>query len=85
MTTEIEFGLKIMAIGMITVFSILGMVVIGGKLMILSINKWGSEEAPDLPLKSNDSGIDKTKISVLSSVVAIVTGGKGKITNIKKL
>lgn len=85
MSEEIEFGLTIMAVGMITVFSILGLVVLGGKVMILAINKFAPEVEIAPPPKLASQGISKTKISVLASVVAAITGGKGKITKIKKL
>lgn len=86
MSEEIEFGLTIMAVGMITVFSILGFVVLGGKVMIKMINRFGSDEVNlPPPIKMATQAIDNTKISVLASVVTAVTKGTGKITSIKKL
>ena len=85
MSEEIEFGLTLMAVGMTTVITILGLVVMGGKTLILLINKF----SPEVELMSIQSQgteyISKTKISVLASSVAAATKGKGKITNIKKL
>ena len=86
MSEEIEFGLTIMAVGMITVFSILGFVVLGGKIMIILINKYASDEINlPPPTKLAVQSIDNTKISVLASAVASATKGIGRITNIKKL
>jgi len=86
MSEGMEFGLTIMAVGMITVFSILGLVVLGGKIMILLINRFASEEEKAPPNQSSgNQQIDNAKISVLAAAVATVTGGKGKITSIKKL
>ncbi len=86
MSEEIEFGLTIMAVGMITVFSILGFVVLGGKIMIILINKFASDEIIPPPSgKLVSQPIDNTKISVLASAVTAATKGKGKITSIKKL
>lgn len=86
MNEEIEFGLTIMAVGMITVFSILGFVVLGGKAMIILINKYAADVVnPPPPGKLASQPIDNTKISVLSSAVSAVTKGTGKITSIKKL
>ncbi|MDH5365917.1 MAG: OadG family protein [Cyclobacteriaceae bacterium] len=87
MTEEIQIGLTIMTVGMITVFSILGLVVLGGKLMIIIINKLAKEVSSS---KSNvpqivTQQIDKTKISVLTSAVVAFTKGKGKIIKIRKL
>lgn len=86
MSEEIEFGLTIMAVGMITVFSILGFVVLGGKIMIILINKFAADEVNlPPPTKLATQSIDNTKISVLASAVTAVTKGTGRITNIKKL
>jgi Na+-transporting methylmalonyl-CoA/oxaloacetate decarboxylase gamma subunit len=86
MSEEIEFGLTIMAVGMITVFSILGFVVLGGKAMIIVINKFTEDVvSPPSSGKFANHQIDNTKISVLASAVSAITKGKGKITNIKKL
>jgi len=85
MSEEIEFGLTLMAVGMITVISILGLVVLGSKTMILLINKFASELKVETPQSLATEYISKTKISVLASAVASATEGKGKITNIKKL
>ncbi len=85
MSEEIEFGLTIMAVGMITVFSILSFVVLGGKTMILLINKFASDiDEITSPQEANQS-ISNRKIAVLSSAVSVVTLGKGKIKNIEKL
>lgn len=85
MSEEIEFGLTIMAVGMITVFSILGLVILGGKVMILLINKFASEVPVSIANNIVNQTINTTKISVLASAVAIATKGKGKITKIEKL
>lgn len=87
MTEEIQIGLTIMTVGMITVFAILGLVVLGGKLMIILINKFAAEVSVPVSItpKKATQQIEKTKISVLTSVVETVTKGKGKITKIEKL
>lgn len=85
MSEEIEFGLTIMAVGMITVFSILGFVVLGGKVMIFFINKSTPDKTVQPVSNIVAQSINNTKISILVSTVASVTMGKGKITKIKKL
>lgn len=85
MSEEIEFGLTIMAVGMITVFSILGLVILGGKVMILVINRFASDVPVSIANNIVNQTINTTKISVLASAVAIATKGKGKITKIEKL
>lgn len=87
MNEEVQMGLTIMAVGMITVFAILGMVVLGGKLMIVLINKFAVETPVSASVHDQIAAqeIGNAKISVLASIVAVITKGKGKITKIKKL
>ena len=65
---------------MITVFVILSLVVVLGKILILTVNKFFPEEtvsqAPSLSAK---------KIAAITATVEFLTGGKGKITGIRKL
>ncbi len=85
MSEEIEFGLTIMAVGMITVFSILSFVVLGGKTMILLINKFATNIEETTPPQEENQSISNKKIAILSSAVSVVILGKGKIKNIEKL
>ncbi|MDH5475064.1 MAG: OadG family transporter subunit [Cyclobacteriaceae bacterium] len=87
MSEEVQMGLTIMAVGMITVFAILGMVVLGGKIMIVLINKFAEETpvAASAHAQIATQAIENAKISVLASIVTVITKGKGKITKIKKL
>lgn len=84
MSDEIEFGFTIMLIGMITVFTILGLVVLGGKIMILVINRYAADVKQPAISKVAQQDISNVKIAVLSAVVNVVTKGKGKITKIEK-
>ncbi len=69
---------------MITVFVILSLVVVLGKILILTVNKFFPEEtvsqAPSLSTKSSAK-----KIAAITATVEFLTGGKGKITGIRKL
>ena len=84
MSDEIEFGFTIMSIGMITVFTILGLVVLGGKIMILVIDNYSTEVKQSSPSEITHQEISNIKISILSTVVNAITKGKGKITKIEK-
>ena len=68
-----------MIIGMITVFAILYLVVAGGGLLIRIVNKF----YPEIAQKASMS--DPKKIAVLVAAVNLVTGGKGKIEDIKQI
>ncbi|MEQ9231079.1 MAG: hypothetical protein RIF46_10385 [Cyclobacteriaceae bacterium] len=75
MTPEISSALTLLAIGMITVFVVLLLVVITGNILIRLVNRFVPE--------SKDGISDKT-LAVLTAAVESVTGGKGKITKIEK-
>lgn len=76
----IELGLSLMAVGMFTVFTILFMVVAGGRILIIWVNKFAPEDS-SIIVKHND---DK-KIAAVIAVVNVITGGKGRIDSIKKI
>ncbi len=77
----IKLGLSLMAVGMFTVFTILFMVVAGGRILIIWVNKFAPEDAKSIIIKHND---DK-KIAAVIAVVNVITGGKGRIDSIKKI
>ena len=82
MSDNIALGLQLLAVGMVSVFLILGLVVALGRLLIYAVNK----VSPDTDVSSSSSElISKKKLAVLSSVVEIVTKGKGVIQSVKKL
>ena len=82
MSDNIALGLQLLAVGMVSVFLILGLVVALGRLLIYAVNKI----SPDTDVSSSSSElISKKKLAVLSSVVEIVTKGKGVIQSVKKL
>lgn len=83
MSAELSFGFMLMATGMITVFTILSLVVAGGKIMILLINKFSPDEI--MPPSSGGEGmVSKSQVAAISAAVNMTTGGKGTITDIIK-
>ena len=85
MSETFNEGLVLFAVGMITVFTILGLVVLTGKMIIRIVNHF----TPDKPLisdvtHSRDANISK-HIAAIVTTVDIVTQGKGRIKNIKKI
>lgn len=88
MNEDFYMGLNLLAVGMITVFTILTVVVLLGNYLIKFVNKYypGVENAPSNPQPSAhaSSTTDARKISAIVAAVNIATHGKGKITSIEK-
>ncbi|MEH0156599.1 OadG family protein [Limibacter armeniacum] len=90
METNIETGLMLMAVGMSTVFVILTIVVIGGKLLIFFTNKQSQElahqtESPPLLNTATTTNLDHKKLAALVVAVELATGGKGSVRCIRKI
>ncbi len=96
MNSETQQALLVLLVGMITVFVVLSLVVLSGKLLILLVNKYGPvpqkakiQSRDFMPLLNNtvsapSSYIEKKKLAALVSTVEIVTQGKGRILKIEK-
>ena len=79
-------ALKLMLIGMSTVFIILIMVLVLGNLIIKLTNKFAIVPLTLTGSKSgNQPDIDPKKIAAIVSAVQITTKGRGNITSIKKM
>ncbi len=83
--SNIEIGLTLLAVGMITVFVILSIVVLAAKTLIFFTNKMDLSPTPVAKKKSNNVSISNKKLAILTSVVSHVTAGQGKIKEIRKL
>ena len=86
MENPVYFGVMLMIIGMTTVFTILAFVVIGGRLTILATNRFAPAQQKVKSLQ--DPLSDDTNLSTIAAITAAVkhaTGGKGHITEIKKI
>jgi oxaloacetate decarboxylase (Na+ extruding) subunit gamma len=83
---EIE-PLTLMAIGMITVFTVLIFVVISGNLLTDLVNKYIPEEpkaAGRFSATQPAGVIESKKLSAIVAAVDWITKGKGKVTKIEK-
>ena len=87
MNPELIKAFSILVVGMITVFTVLGLVVLTGKILIHLVNRY----TPDVVktkkslLAAANEEISKEKVAAMVAAVNILTQGKGKITNIKKV
>ncbi len=85
---NLSLGLMLMAVGMITVFVILLIVINLSKLLIAIVNKVAPEEvvvkkvatAPAAP-----TVIDTATMAAIKGAVNIVTNGKGKVIKVEKI
>jgi oxaloacetate decarboxylase gamma subunit len=85
MEDTMYFSSMLMAVGMTTVFTILALVVLGGKLTILITNKFASMPVqPVVRTMSSSGGIEASKIAAITAAVESITQGKGHIKEIKK-
>ncbi len=85
---NIGLGLMLMAVGMITVFSILLIVIYLSRFLIAIVNKIAPEEAIVKKTGATESTpvvIDSNTMAAIKGAVNIVTGGKGKVMKVEKI
>lgn len=81
-----NLALLLMAVGMMTVFIILLIVMGLGKLLILFVNKFVPEEAQSTPKSAaQPTQIPAHILAAITAAVQVVTHGKGKVANVEKL
>ena len=85
MEDTVYFGTMLMLVGMATVFVILALVVLGGKLMIIIINKYAPLEESVVVRTLSSAGIETSKIAAITAAVETLTHGRGQITDIKRI
>jgi len=96
MNENISEAILILVIGMITVFIILGLVVLTGQILIRITNQFAPEvkESPKgigviAPTNNNalpnNSKINKKKLAAIIGTVELITRGKGRIEKIEKI
>ena len=79
-------ALILLAVGMITVFIILTLLVVGGGLLISFINRFFPDEQSELGTSHiGDPSKDTETVAVLAAVVEKITNGKGKLSRFKKI
>lgn len=82
--SNLGFGFLLMAVGMVTVFLILLIVIYGSQLLVRLVNKIAPEE--EKPVKDIASeAVPASVKSVLDAAVAQLTGGKGHITKVTQI
>jgi oxaloacetate decarboxylase gamma subunit len=76
----------LLAVGMITVFTILLLIVVFGNILIALVNRFIPEVEMVRAVKSQGSAtMDPRKVAAIVSAVDIVTEGRAKVTSITKV
>ncbi|ANQ51036.1 OadG family protein [Flammeovirga sp. MY04] len=83
---NLESALLLLVVGMGTVFTILTMVVLSGKLIINITNSYLPEEIPTKKSINPKNGplVSPQMVAVLSASVSIATKGEGRVVEITK-
>lgn len=91
-TENLNESLGLLAIGMMTIFIMLGLVVLLGNGLILFVNRFLSEEKLEhasttttSPIQAPLKTFSPSALSAIVAAVEITTRGKGSITQIKKI
>jgi len=86
MEEGLSTAVMLLAVGMITVFTILALIVIFGNFLIAFVNKFIPEEKVNRVVRSiAREAIDSRKMAAIVSAVDVVTEGKAKVTSITKV
>ena len=87
MGVEINQVLELFAVGMLTVFFILILVVVIGNSIIIFVNKFYPEDkkAQKVFQKEKTTKFNNKKLVAIVSAVDILTQGKGKVIEVKKV
>jgi oxaloacetate decarboxylase gamma subunit len=85
MNEAFSTAFMLLAVGMITVFTILALIVIFGNILIPLVNRFVPEAEITRVIKSSKPvSIDPRKMAAIVSAVDIVTEGKARVTSITK-
>lgn len=85
MESNILEALKLLLVGMTTVFLVLLIIIYGGKLLILAVNKFAKEPEPAIPANPQAQAISPAVAKAINAAVAQMSGGKAKVADIVKM
>ena len=91
MGESISTAVLVSAVGMFTVFVILGLVVLTGKVLIRIVNTFfpiiETEPTPSITPNNQirNKSFDKLKLAAIISTIDTITHGKGKVSKIEKI
>ena len=77
---------KLMVVGMCTVFTVLLVIIGGGKLLIKAVNRFAPEEEPvDKKAAQPQNTVSPSVAKAIEKAVAQLTGDQAQVIEIKKL
>lgn len=79
---NLQTGLILLMVGMVTVFTILLLLIILGKYLIIFVNKYFPEDETVSNKKTTQS---PTLSSIIEETIKTITNGKGKVKSIEKI
>ncbi len=83
---NLSTAFMLMAVGMVTVFIILLVVIILGKLLTALVNKYApAEEVAPAKQSKAPVAIPGNILAAITAAVNVVTQGKGKVTKVEKM
>ncbi len=91
MGEAINTAVLVSMIGMVTVFVILGLVVLTGKILIHFVNTFFPIEEKELSsptalkTQSKKKSFDKSTLAAIITTIDKITQGKGKVSKIEKI
>ncbi|MBR9921657.1 MAG: hypothetical protein GYB31_12535 [Bacteroidetes bacterium] len=90
MSEALNQALTLLAVGMISVFAVLALVVLTGRILIRLTNRMGIDEVASKKSSAAKSGKNTDKVApahlaVMSAVVDHLTGGNGRISRVRKV
>lgn len=83
MNESLSTALMLLAVGMLTVFFILALIVFFGDVLIRLVNRFFPEESPIAPAV-RPATADPAALAAIVAAVEQITNGKGRVTGIRK-
>ena len=89
MDEVLQLALTILLVGMTSVFVVLSLVVLTGRVIISVTNRWAPapEKVKGKPTTSSPSSkpVSNNALAAISAVVDFLTAGKGQVGSVKKV
>lgn len=85
MESNIVEALKLLVVGLGTVFVVLLIIIEGGKLLIKAVNRFVPEDESEQAKAANVAEVSPAVAKAIDAAVSQITGGQAKVIDIKKL
>lgn len=84
LSENMDTALKLLVVGIVSVFIVLSIVIWFGKALIALVNRFAPEEQPK-PSRSSASSVSESHRRAIAEAVRVLTAGKGSVQKIEKL